>query len=355
MNKALLATVLLCHSLSLVALEQNFFSLKQTQYTPVFDNDGVFPKDSLDFDTSTFKEVMYQSPSDKAFSIQLSGLLNADNEFDQVKALLDWGGIVMVASNGSVKGRFNQTDEARLPGFQNPDELFQVLLPSEQEFEGESQLLAIGIVKNDDTITGLGYSKTVMPVLLSVNTYQNYEFGLNPYTNEYENYHPEGTYPYEAIDAEGTVEHFGLWVRLDPLRESFETVEYTRQTDAGFFFGLEAMTGIAFYTPGNQVSEDYAYATEQVAAARGRAGEGTTLVVAESMSLISTALTYGTGYQVTVPFENTILGFSLGVEGSLAVHLFEPEVAYGSGADAELFTESFAFSYGLFARVAASF
>jgi hypothetical protein len=355
MKKALIATGLLCCSLSSHSLEQNFFSLKHTQFTPVFDNDGVFPEDSLDFSSSTFKEVMYQSPTDKAFSIQLSGLLNADNEFDEVKALLDWGGIVMVASSGSIEGRFNQTDEARLPGMQDPDELFQTLLPAEQAFEGESQFYGVGITKDDGTIMGLGYTKKVMPVLLSVDTDQSYTFGYNSATRDYENYHPEGTYPYKAVDAEGTIEHFGLWVRLDPLREAFETVEYSNRAEAGFFFGMEVMSGIAVYTPGDQVSVDYAYATEQVAASRGEAGEGTTLTVADSTSLLSTALTYSTGYQVVLPFENSIVGFSVGVDGSLAVHLFEPDAEYGSGAEAELFTESFGFSYGFFARVAASF
>lgn len=355
MKKALFALGLLCCSFSSQSLEQNFFSIKHTQFTPVFDNDGVFPEDSVDFNSSTFKEVMYQSPTNKEFSIQVSGLLNADNEFDEMKALLDWGGIVMVASSGSIKGRFNQTDEARLPGMQDPDELFQTLLPAEQEFEGDAQFYGIGMSKDDGTIVGLGYSKKVLPVLLSVDTDQSYTFGYNSATREYENYHPEGTYPYKAVDAEGAIEHFGLWVRLDPLRAAFESVEYSQRPEVGFFFGAEAMTGIAFYTPGDQVSEDYALATEQVAASRGQAGEGTTLVVAESMSLLSSALTYSTGYQVILPFEGTIVGLSAGIEGSLAVHLFEPDTVYGPGAEAELFTESFGFSYGFFARVAASF
>jgi len=337
------------------ALDQQFISLKLTQLTPVFDNEGVFPRNSIDFESTSFREVMYQSPDNKAFSIQLSALLNTDNEFDQVKALFDWGGIVMVASNGSVKGTFNSTDEAPFPGDQDPDTLFQVILPSEKEFEGDSSFLGLGWTKVDGSIVGIGYSKVMSPVLLSVNTYQNYTFGRNPYTGEFENYHPEGTYPWEAIDAEGTIEQFGLWVRLDPLKESFEVVENTQKLDSGFFFAANILTGFAFYTPGDKVSEDYAFATEQIAASRGRPGQGTTLVVAESTAYFSTHLTYGTGYQMTFPLESTIVGFSLGAEGSLIVHAFESEVAYGSGADAELFSESMGFTYGFFARIAASF
>jgi hypothetical protein len=346
---------LMLSSIGVQALDQQFISLKQTQFTPVFDNDGVFPSNSIDFDSSSFREIMYQSPDTKAFSIQVSGLLNADNEFDQVKALLDWGGIVMVASNGSVKGSFNQTDEARLPGFQDPDELFQTLLPSEQSFEGKSTFFGLGWEQGDGSISGIGYSKVVAPILLSVETNQEYTFGRNPANGEYENYHREGSYPSEAIDAEGTVEHFGLWIRLDPLKDSFETVEATRRPDAGFFFAAHALAGFAFYTPGTKVSEDYAYASEQVAASRGRPEGGTTLLVAESTSFISNQLTYGTGYQLTLPLESSIVGISVGVEGSLVVHLFEAEDEYSSGAKAELFSDSMGFSYGFFARVAASF
>lgn len=354
MNRLFIIAGLLSCSFSSFALEGNFFSIKQTQFTPIFD-DGVFPEDSVDFQSSTFKEVVYQSPTDKAFSIQVSGLLNADNEFDEAKALLDWGGIVLVASTGTIKGSFKQTDEARLPGLHDPDELFQTVLPSETEFEGESSLYGVGWGKDDGTVVGFAYSKRVMPVLLSVDAFQSYEFGLNPNTGEFENYHPEGTYPWQAVDADGTIEHYGLWIRLDPLRVAFEKAENSQRIQSGFFFGMEAITGFAFYTPGDQVTEDYAFATEQAAANRGFAGGGTTLVVAESSSFLSSSLTYSTGYQVVVPFQNTILGFSVGVEGSGAVHVFESEFTSEPGAEAELFTESTTFSYGLFARAAVSF
>jgi hypothetical protein len=346
---------LLCSSYASHALDQQFISLKQTQMTPVFDDDSVFPSGSLDFESSTFREILYQSPDNKAFSIQVSGLLNADNEFDEMKALFDWGGTILVASSGSVKGRFTPTDEARLPGEQEPDELFQTLLPSQQTFEGESSFLGLAWSKDDGTSVGLGYSKVISPILLSVNTYQTYEFGRNPNTGEFENYHPEGSYPTQAIDAEGTIEHLGLWSRLDPLKNSFEYVEATNKMDSGFFFGIDAMTGFAVYTPGDKVSEDYALATEQIAASRGRAGEGTTLVVAKSTSFLSSKITYATGYQMTFPFESVIVGFNLGVEGTTTIHIFEAEVEYGSGADAELFSDSLVLTYGLFARVAASF
>lgn len=342
-------------SLSSHSLDKQLITYKQTQYTPIFDNDGVFPKDSIDFNSSTFTELTYSSPSDKEFSIEVSALLNADNEVDQMKALFNWGGTVIVASQGTIKGSFKQTDKARFPGNQDPDALFQTLLPNESDFEGESSFLGLGWEMHGDRIVGLGYQKTVSPVLLSVDTFQSYEFGFNNRTGEFENYHPEGTYPWKAVDAEGTIETYGLWVRLDPLSKAFEKVARTRRSDSGFFFSADIMTGIAVYTPGERVEDDYAEATEAVATSVGQPGEGTTLEVAEATSLLTSRLVYGTGYQMVFPVSSAIVGASLGVEGSLHVNLFESDYAGGSGAEAEIFTESSNFGYGFFFRLGVAY
>lgn len=130
--------LLLCSLLASMpghALDQQFFSVKHTEYTPYMDDDGVlFPKDSVEFNTSSYRELLYASPDNKKFGIQLSALLNDNNEFDQMRAIFNWGGIVMVAGSGSIEGDFKQTAEARLPGQQKPDELFQTMLPAKQKF-----------------------------------------------------------------------------------------------------------------------------------------------------------------------------------------------------------------------------
>jgi len=350
-----LALVVGIVSTNVLALDKQFFSIKHTEFTPYHDDGGYSAiSDSIEFDSSSFRELMYQSPTDKAFSIQISGLLNAKNEFEEMKAAFDWGGIVLVASNGTIEGSFKETDEARLPGNQDPDELFQTMLPSETEFKGESQFFAIGYDRGG-SIVGLGYTRTVAPVVLSVSTRQQYEFGYNPYTGKYENYHPEGTYPWEAVDAEGTIEQLGLWVRLDPFKKAFEEVGKNGQSVGELFFAADVMTGIAQYTPGDKVKEDYANATEQAAAARGRPGEGTTLEVASATSLITNRLTYATGVHGVFPIADAIVGASLGVEGTLSVNLFESDPVFGSGADAEMSTESFSMGYGFFLRVAAAY
>ena len=341
--------------LSSHALDKQFVAYKQTQFTPISNEDSVFPEDSIDFDSTTFTELTYSSPTSKKFSIEISALLDAEQEVDQLKAIFNWGGIVLVTSQGTIEGSFSQTDEARFPGEQDPDELFQTLLPEEREFEGDSQFIALGMEAYGDRIVGIGYHKTVAPVLLSVDTYQNPDFGFNSRTGDFENYNEEGNYPYQAIDAEGTIETFGLWVRFDPLKNSFEKVAKEGRRDMGFFFSADLMTGIATYTPGDQVEVDYAAATEEVASDTGNSGEGTTLTVSESTSLLTNRLVYGVGYQAVMPVAEYIIGGSIGVEGMLQTNLFESDGGIGSGADGELFTEGFNAGYGIFFRVAGAF
>lgn len=352
LNAFLIASVVLVSHNSF-GLDRSYYSLKYTQKTPFMDEGGVFPKNSLTFNSSTYREVVYSSPQDKAFSVQLSALLNEQNEVDQLKAFFDWGGIVIAASQGSIEGQFRQTQEARLPGQQDPDALFQTLLPSEQSFKGDVEFYGIGWVKSDASIVGIGYQKTVSPILLSVDTYQPYTFGYNNRTGQYENYNPEGSYPWKAIDAEGTIEFVGLWVRLDPLRHAFEIAQRTRKASSQFFFEADIMTGFASYTPGKQVEADYALATETLATSLGRPGEGTTLNVADAFSYITNKLTYGTGYQMIFPSQYLDVGLSLGIEGTLQVNLFESDYASGSGESAELFSEASSISYGYFIRLAA--
>lgn len=341
----------LSFSLSSQALEKQFVAFKQTQFTPISNEDSVFPDDSIDFDSTTFTELTYSSPTSKKFSVEISALLNTEQEVDQLKALVNWGGIVLVTSQGTIEGSFSETDEARFPGNQDPDELFQTLLPEEREFKGESQFIALGVEAYGDRIVGIGYHKTVAPVLLSVDAYQNSEFGYNRRTGEFENYNEEGNYPYQAVDAEGTIETFGLWVRFDPLKNSFEKVAKEGKRDMGFFFAADLMTGIATYTPGDQVEVDYANATEEVASDVGSPGEGTTLSVSSSTSLITNRLIYGVGYQAVMPVDEYIVGGSLGVEGTLQTNLFESD----TDLSGELFTEGFNAGYGIFFRVAAAF
>lgn len=348
----------LCTSLSAQALEQQFFSVKHTAYTPYMDDDGVlFPKNSVEFNTSSYRELMYASPTDKQFGIQFSALLNEQNEFDQMRALFNWGGLVMVAGSGSIEGKFKETDEARLPGNQQPDELFQTMLPNKQKFSGKNEFFALGMRQDNGGIIGLAYTKYTQPVLLEVDTNQSYTFGYNSRTGKFENYHPEGTYPWEAVDAEGSIEFIGIWFRKDPLQASFEEVAKSRTPDAGLFFAADGMAGFASYTPGKQVEADYAYGTEALATSLGHPGEGTALVVNSAESLLSGHLTYSTGFQAVWPLQTAILGVSAGVEGSLNWNMFESGYTSGpyGAAHADIKTEASSISYGLFVRFAAAY
>lgn len=322
------------------------------------DDDGIlFPKNSVEFNTTSYRELMYASPDNKEFGIQISALLNDNNEFDQMRAMFNWGGFIMVAGSGSIEGDFKQTDEARLPGQQKPDELFQTMLPSKTSFKGTNDFFALGLKRGEGEIAGIAYSKYTQPVLLSVDTNQTYTFGYNSRTGKYENYHPEGTHPWEAIDAEGQIEFIGIWVRKDPMLKSFAEVSASRQPDMGVFFGADMMAGFASYTPGKQVEEDYANGTEQLATALGHPGEGSELVVNSAESLLSGHLTYSTGLQAVWPMQSVILGLSGGVEGSINWNMFESGYNSGSygAAHADLKTEASSFSYGFFVRFAAAY
>jgi hypothetical protein len=349
---------LLLATLPAHALEQQFFSVKHTEYTPYMDDDGVlFPKDSVEFNTSSYRELLYASPDNKEFGIQISALLNDSNEFDQMRAMFNWGGFVMVAGSGSIEGDFKQTDEARLPGQQKPDELFQTMLPAKSSFKGKNDFFALGLKRGPGDIVGLAYTKYTQPVLLSVDTNQSYTFGFNSRTGKNENYHPEGTHPWEAIDAEGEIEFIGIWVRKDPMLASFAEVTKTQQADVGLFFGADIMAGFASYTPGKQVEEDYANGTEALATSLGHPGEGSALIVNSAESLLSGHLTYSTGLQGVWPMQNVILGLSGGVEGSINWNMFESTYKSGTygAAHGDIKTEASSFSYGLFVRFAAAY
>jgi hypothetical protein len=173
------------------ALDKHFMAFKYTQFTPISNEDSVFPEGSIDFDSTAFTELTYASPTSKPFSIEVSALLDAEQKVDQLKALFNWGGIMLVTSSGTIKGSFSETDKARLPGNQDPDALFQTLLPEEQSFEGKSQFIALGVERYGDRYVGLGYHRVVAPMLLSVDTNQNPTFGFNSRTGEFENYNEE--------------------------------------------------------------------------------------------------------------------------------------------------------------------
>lgn len=244
-----------------------------------------------------------------------------------------------------------------MPGQQKPDELFQTMLPAKQKFSGKNEFFALGMQQNDGGIIGLAYSKYTQPVLLEIDTNQSYTSGLNSRTGKFEKYHPEGTYPWEAVDAEGSKEFIGIWFRKDPLQASFAKVAKSHVNDSGLFFAADGMAGFASYTPGKQVETDYAMGTEALATSLGHPSEGTALVVNSAESYLSGHLTYSTGFQSVWPVQTMILGLSGGVEGSINWNMFESGYtsgAYGA-AHGDIKTEASSFSYGVFVRFAAAY
>lgn len=330
---------------SVNALENQFFSLKISESQPYVDSDGFFD-DSIDFESTLFNELTYTAPSYKEFSISISALLDSEsNNIEQIKGMLDFGGITTVITKGSIEGSFKESGNFVFPGNQDPDELFQTLLPSEPDFKGDYVFYGIGFESSESgMIRGIGYMSQNLPALLNIETNQEYTFGRNPRTGKFENYHPEGTLPSKAVDAEANFEIIGLWVQFDTLRKVFENVEGASYVGFDWLFTADAIVGFGYYTPGEKVEDDYLAAT------------GKTLSVDSSTSYLTNYLSYEGGGQWTYSNSSFTLAFAGGVEGSLKVDLFEPDLSTKSAdTQGELFTESSAFSYSFFVRVAASF
>jgi hypothetical protein len=327
------------------ALDGHYFSLKVSDYQPYIDGDNFFDG-SIEFDSSMLNELTYTAPSYKEFSFSISAVLDVDSSsVEEIKGMLDFGGITTVVTKGNIKGGFKESGEFVFPGNEDPDELFQALLPSDPDFEGEYIFYGIGFESSEaGVVKGIGYLSQTMPALIDIDTNQEYTFGRNPRTGEFENYHPEGTLPYRAVDAEGQFELMGLWVQYDTLREAFENAEGRDYTDLGWLFTVDTITGFGFYTPGKRVEDDYFNAT------------GKTLFVDSSTSYLTSYISYEGGGQFIMAKPGYILAFAAGIEGSLKVDLFDSDANYkSSDAQGSLFTESTAFSYSIFARIAASF
>jgi hypothetical protein len=341
----ILLLFILLGSQPLSALENQFFSMKVSEYQPYVGDDDFFDG-SIEFDSTLFNELTYTAPSYKDFSISISALLDTkSNNVEEIKGMLDFGGITTVVSKGNIQGNFKEADEFVLSGNQNPDELFQTLLPVDLEFKGDYVFYGIGFESSDKgMLRGIGYLSQTLPALIDIDTHQEYTFGRNPRTGEFENYHPDGTLPWRAVDAEAKFELIGLWVQYDTLREVFDEVEGRQYADFDWLFTADAIVGFGYYTPGEKIEEDYFAAT------------GKTLSVDSSTSYLTNYLSYEGGGQWTYSDTDYIFALAAGVEGSLKVDLFDPdlntEVADTQG---ELFTESSAFSYSFFVRIAASF
>lgn len=303
-NFVLCSLCLLLNSYS-HALDQSFFSIKNTKAQPISDN-FFAPTDSIQFDSSKYQEFMYSSPDDREFSFQASALLTDDNEIDKLRAFFSYDGIILTTSSGTISGSFQATDDSYFPD-QIPTITFfnnDTLLPSDRSFSGKAEFIGIGKASKNNVIIGFGYKRTVAPQLLDIDTNQSL-------------LSPEGAYPTSAIDADGEVIIYGLWMRYDPLREAFEQVATNKKSIMKFFYFYDVIIGNFEYNPGSQVSQDYADATEATATANGYPGEGTTLKVSSKKSnFINMHATYGAGIHAIFTVKDTLVGLSAGFENS---------------------------------------
>lgn len=289
---------------SCYALDKSFFSITSTDSTPEFDNIFI-PSMSVQYESSSFQELMYSSPESKKFSIQLAALIGDGKKINRIRAITSYKGMIFAANSGSIKGRFHSSFSSYFPDSDDVDDFIQdTLLPQKRTFNGDSEFWGIGKLYND-MIVGVGYQKVISPHLLSIDV----PFSVKSYE--------EGYYPSKAIDAEGKATMYGLWMRYDPIWDAFKMVQESNQPLKSFFYSWDLLIGIAHYSPGSSVSADYAYATERLAASNGYAGRGIDLNVSSAGSgLFNFNVTYGIGYQAIYPIKNMILGASIGFEGS---------------------------------------
>ena len=332
---------------------QNFFSIKYRTEQPLYSGGGTSEiEDSTEFNSGNYKEVFYASPADKPFSVSLSALLNDDNEVDQIKAFLGWGGIATLVSVGEISGTFTPKGNAVLPGNQNQHELFQTILPSEKEFMSESKFFGVGKGSQGMTM-GIGHLVYQAPSSIWVEANQEYVFGYNSATGEYENYHPEGTYPTEIVDAYWETQMTGLWIRMDYLQAvadenatNVPALKYFRKTATeklGIGFGLDILMGYIKGTHGENVIDDYKIAVSAV-----------------DLEIEDTE-TFGirSSYDVGVFYVKKISDFQLllnaGVEGLIMNNfdLDDPNPDFGGATDTvygEKFNDSSTISYSYYFR-----
>lgn len=357
----LLITLVFLFQGNVYASDNSFFSIKFTQLTPI--SDGFFtPQNLIDFKSSQFRELTYISPEDKKISFQASALISENNSLDNIRAFFSYKGIVISGSSGSIKGTFKQSGDSYFPGQNPPDRLFNTLLPQDVDFKGSSESFAIGKPLWKDIIFGFGYQKTIAPRFLSVETNQTRVRVTGRDRLLYDNsqdYYLQGVYPDEIIDAEGAVAVYGLWVRYDPISDAFKEAVKTNKPVVNYFFFYDAIIGNFEYTPGNKVSQDYAYATEQTAESKGFTGEGTTLKVYSSKSsLVNLVSNYGVGIQAVYPLSYTTVGVSAGYESTYSA-LDDYTVQFSTDfankndyAEAGLKETASKSSYGFFLRFA---
>jgi len=180
----------------------------------------------------------------------------------------------------------------------------------------------IGKQQSNNIIVGFEYKETIAPHLLDVDL----PFSVKTYE--------EGYFPNKAIDAEGKATMYGLWMRYDPIRKAFTKAFESNQKSASFFLSWDLLVGKAKYTPGSNVSPDYAYATESLATSNGYSGRGIDLEVASAGSgLFNFNLTYGIGYQAIYPIKDMILGASIGIEGSYTHIYYDSDSSHQSFDD----------------------
>lgn len=332
--KALLCICLLV-LMAGTASAQSFFSVKYKTEQPVFTGGGTDEiADSTDFHSGSYKEVFYASPSDKKFNVSISALVNEDNEVDQIKGFLGWGGIATFVSVGEINGTFTPTNTSTiLPSAWNASQSGKTVLPSEKSFSSESRFFGVGI--GDEGITmGVGYLDYQSPVSIWIETTDS------------------TLYPGEIVDAYWRTEMYGYWMKMDFLQavaedsSSAPVLKYFNNTEdekLGVGFGADILMGFIRGTHGENVIADYKTAAPALD------------LQIEDVETLGIRISYDVGIFYVKKINTYQLLLNAGVEGMIMndFDLDDPNPDFGGNSSAaygEKFNDSSKISYSYYVR-----
>jgi hypothetical protein len=241
MKSARASALLLCISLSLPTLADEYYDqsiVSFSQYNMASgmpDTDAVIDdwfeaafEDEIRYDT---QEFTFRSPRYKDFSIDVSGLLSAENEREKYSAGLKWKGIKFSLESGSAKGKFisnfsqNETfvdAGTSLPttcnGTTEYDCLERVMIHGGEEVEMtfEGTKIQYAFRMKDGVQSVFGYSKYNIetPILLSRKLDPNVTPIGNSNGNQVVSYDDKELWQ-SVIDANGKTEISSLYFGMD--------------------------------------------------------------------------------------------------------------------------------------------
>lgn len=194
------------------------------------------------------QEVRYVSPMDKPFYVDISGLINAKNERQQLRALLNWGGIELSFEDGSASVKTKSSSDLGLglvavgtalpTGCADsyvPSCVDKIAVKSNQKQALDYSLIRIGLSENGKRV---GIMKWVfqMPILLGRDvsdidtTRGSWVASAHAYNYSYDNQEEWSG----IVDPEGKVDFIGAYYGFDNTQANLKTAQ-KKSSNSGFY------------------------------------------------------------------------------------------------------------------------